>query len=178
MRTTLFTLMVSCSNACSWTSREIPQISFINFSKTELLKYGGGTLCPAPKNAQKGIPQGNVLSPIHFFCNMPNFFEILDDRVECSIFADDIFICSLNSLDYAIRKLQNTLWKLTIRPEKSFIAELSKRKLYVQPRVTYAEFPLAWKDSIKYLGICFSKTNQNGIILKIFVPKLFAKSTP
>ncbi|GBL80043.1 hypothetical protein AVEN_29057-1 [Araneus ventricosus] len=119
---------------------------------------------------------------------MSDFLETLDEGVECSIFADDIFIfCSHNSLDYAIRKFQNTLvnihkwccyWKLKISPEKCFIAELSKRKFHVQPRVTYAGFPLPWKESIKYLGIHFSKTNQNGIMLKIFGPKRFAKSTP
>ncbi|GBN00634.1 hypothetical protein AVEN_245319-1, partial [Araneus ventricosus] len=96
------------------------------------------------KNVQKGIPQGSVLSLILFVCYMSDLLETLDEGVECSIFADDIFIfCSHNFLDYAIRKLQNTLvnihkwccyWKLIISPEKGFIAEPSKRKLHVQPR--------------------------------------------
>ncbi|GBM60485.1 hypothetical protein AVEN_212037-1 [Araneus ventricosus] len=109
------------------------------------------------KNVQKGIPQGSALSQFPLFAICRTSSKLLTK--ECSIFAGDIFIfCPHNSLDYAIRKLQNTLvnihkwccyWKLKISPEKCFIAELSKRKLHVQPRVTYAGFPLPWEESIK-----------------------------
>ncbi|GBM20029.1 hypothetical protein AVEN_77943-1 [Araneus ventricosus] len=117
---------------------------------------------------------------------MFDFFETLDEGVKCSIFADDIFIyCSHSSLEYIEKKLQNTVdnvykwctyWKLFISPEKSAIADLSKRRLLSTPRISYAGSPLPWKDSIKYLGIIFSKTNQNGAIIKNLRAKALRKS--
>ncbi|GBL90299.1 hypothetical protein AVEN_130394-1 [Araneus ventricosus] len=115
---------------------------------------------------------------------MFDFFEILDEGVKCSIFADDIDIyCSHSSLEYIEKKLQNTMenvhkwctyWKLSISPEKSAIADLSRRLLST-PRISYAGSPLPWKDSIKYLGIIFSKTNQNGAIIKNLRAKALRK---
>ncbi|GBM82099.1 putative RNA-directed DNA polymerase from transposon BS [Araneus ventricosus] len=137
------------------------------------------------KNVQKGLPQGSVVSPILFVCFLSDFFETLDVGVEYSIFADDIFIfCAHTSLDYISKKLQNTMenvykwctyWKLDISPEKSFIADLSKKKLQSFPRITYAGFPLPWTQTIKYLGINFSKINQNGVILKNIRSKALRK---
>ncbi|GBN76238.1 hypothetical protein AVEN_74792-1 [Araneus ventricosus] len=116
---------------------------------------------------------------------MFDFFETLDEGVKCSIFADDIFIyCSHSSLEYIEKKLQNTMdnvckwctyWKLSISPEKSAIADLSKRRLLSTPSISYAGSPLPWKDSIKYLGIIFSKTNQNGAIVKNLRAKALRK---
>ncbi|GBN68626.1 hypothetical protein AVEN_54883-1 [Araneus ventricosus] len=116
---------------------------------------------------------------------MFDFFETLDEGVKCSIFADDIFIyCSHSSLEYIEKKLQNTMdnvckwctyWKFSISPEKSAIADLSKRRLLSTPRISYAGSPLPWKDSIKYLGIIFSKTNQNGAIVKNLRAKALRK---
>ncbi|GBN21923.1 hypothetical protein AVEN_70378-1, partial [Araneus ventricosus] len=68
-----------------------------------------------------------------------------------------------------------TYWKLSISPEKSAIADLSKRRLHSTPRISYAGVPLPWKDSIKYLGIIFSKTNQNGAIVKNLRAKALRK---
>ncbi|GBM50673.1 putative RNA-directed DNA polymerase from transposon BS [Araneus ventricosus] len=137
------------------------------------------------KNVQKGLPQGSVVSPILFVCFLSDFFETLDVGVEYSIFADDIFIfCAHTSLDYVSKKLQNTMenvykwctyWKLDISPEKSFIADLSKKKLQSFPRLTYAGFPLPWTQTIKYQGINFSKINQNGVILKNIRSKALRK---
>ncbi|GBL87612.1 hypothetical protein AVEN_165213-1 [Araneus ventricosus] len=59
-----------------------------------------------------------------------------------------------------------TYWKLSISPEKCAIADLSKRRLLSTPCISYAGSPHPWKDSIKYLEIIFSKTNQNGAIVK------------
>ncbi|GBM40993.1 GDP-Man:Man(3)GlcNAc(2)-PP-Dol alpha-1,2-mannosyltransferase [Araneus ventricosus] len=66
-------------------------------------------------------------------------------------------------------------WKLIISPEKCSIADLSKKKLQSIPRITYAGFPLPWKQTIKYLGINFSKANQNGVILKTIRSKALRK---
>jgi len=81
----------------------------------------------------KGLPQ--VLSPILFVIFMNDFFETLDESVESSIFADDIFVyCSHHSLTNIQTKLQNTMenffkwcsyWKLSVCPEKSAMIELS-----------------------------------------------------
>ncbi|GBM16746.1 hypothetical protein AVEN_9345-1 [Araneus ventricosus] len=60
-------------------------------------------------------------------------------------------------------------------PEKSAVADLSKRKLLSTPRTSYADSPLPWKDSIKYLGITFSKTNQNGAVVKNLRAKALRK---
>ncbi|GBM58627.1 putative RNA-directed DNA polymerase from transposon BS [Araneus ventricosus] len=137
------------------------------------------------KNVQKGLPQGSVVLPILFICFLSDFFETLDVGVEYSIFADDIFIfCAHTSLDYISKKLQNTMenvykwctyWKLDISPEESFIADLSKKKLQSFPRITSAGFPLPWTQTIKYLGINFSKINQNGVILKNIQSKALRK---
>ncbi|GBO04907.1 hypothetical protein AVEN_22233-1 [Araneus ventricosus] len=107
---------------------------------------------------------------------MFDFFETLDEGVKCSIFADDIFIyCSHSSLEYIEKNLQNTMdnvykwctyWKLSISPEKSAIADLSEKRLHSTPPISYPGSPLPWKHSIKYLGIIFSKTNQNAAIIK------------
>ncbi|GBO14162.1 hypothetical protein AVEN_242853-1 [Araneus ventricosus] len=78
------------------------------------------------------------------------------------------------------KKLENiykwcTYWKISIYPEKSAIADLSKRRLLSTPRISYAGSPLPWKDSLKYLGIIFSKTNQNGAIVKNLRAKALGK---
>ncbi|GBL86159.1 hypothetical protein AVEN_89180-1 [Araneus ventricosus] len=67
-------------------------------------------------------------------------------------------------------------WKLSISPEKSAISDLSKRRLHSTLRISYAGSPLPWKDSIKYLGIIFSKTNQNGAIVKNLRAKALRKT--
>ncbi|GBL79834.1 RNA-directed DNA polymerase from mobile element jockey [Araneus ventricosus] len=137
------------------------------------------------KVIQKGLAQGSALFPVMLAIFMFDFFETLDEGFKCSIFADDIFIyCSYRSLEYIEKKLQNTMdnvykwctyWKLSISPEKSAIADLSKRRLLSTPRISYAGSPLPWKDSIKYLGIIFSKTNQNGAIVKNLRAKALEK---
>ncbi|GBL93900.1 hypothetical protein AVEN_153656-1 [Araneus ventricosus] len=87
-------------------------------------------------------------------------------------------------LNHISKKLQNTMenvykwcnyWKLNISHEKCSIADLSKKKLQSIARITYAGFPLPWKQTIKYLGINFSKTNQNGVILKTIRSKALRK---
>ncbi|GBN22504.1 RNA-directed DNA polymerase from mobile element jockey [Araneus ventricosus] len=138
-----------------------------------------------PKTCFKGLPQGSVLSPILYVIFMNDFFETLDNNVECSIFADDIFVyCSHHSLTYIQTKIQNTLeliykwccyWKLTICPEKSSIIELSNKQVTSFPLITYAGIPLPWSESIKYLGIQFSKYNQNGHILRSLRNKALKK---
>ncbi|GBN99659.1 hypothetical protein AVEN_114371-1 [Araneus ventricosus] len=62
-------------------------------------------------------------------------------------------------------------------PEKNAITDLSKRRLLSTPRISYAASPtpLPWKDSIKYLEIIFSKTNQNGAIVKNIRAKALRK---
>ncbi|GBO31364.1 RNA-directed DNA polymerase from mobile element jockey, partial [Araneus ventricosus] len=137
------------------------------------------------KTSFKGLPQGSVLSPILYVIFMNDFFQTLDNNVECSIFADDIFVyCSHHSLTYIQTKIQNTLelihkwccyWKLTICPEKSAIIELSSKQVASFPRITYAGIPLPWSESIKYLGIQFSKYNQNGQILRSLRNKALKK---
>ncbi|GBN98982.1 hypothetical protein AVEN_48471-1, partial [Araneus ventricosus] len=137
------------------------------------------------KTSFKGLPQGSVLSPILYVIFMNDFFETLDNNVECSIFADDIFVyCSHHSITYIQTKIQNTLelihkwccyWKLTICPEKSAIIELSSKQVASFPRITYAGIPLPWSESIKYLGIQFSKYNQNGQILRSLRNKALKK---
>ncbi|GBN81612.1 hypothetical protein AVEN_84450-1 [Araneus ventricosus] len=137
------------------------------------------------KVIQKGLAQGSALSPVMFAIFMFDFCETFDEVVKCSIFADDIFIyCSHSSLEYIEKKLQNTMenvfkwctyWKLSISPEKSVIADLSKRSLLSTPRISYTGSPLPWKDSIKYLGIIFSESNQNGAIVKTLRAKALRK---
>ncbi|GBN51028.1 RNA-directed DNA polymerase from mobile element jockey [Araneus ventricosus] len=137
------------------------------------------------KTSFKGLPQGSVLSPILYVIFMNDFFETLDNNVECSIFADDIFVyCSHHSLTYIQTKIQNTLeliykwccyWKLTICPEKSAIIELSNKQVTSFPSITYAGIPLPWSESIKYLGIQLSKYNQNGQILRSLRNKALKK---
>ncbi|GBN76334.1 hypothetical protein AVEN_237801-1 [Araneus ventricosus] len=68
-----------------------------------------------------------------------------------------------------------TYWNISISPEKSAIADLSKRRLLSTPRISYEGSPLPWKDSIKYSGIIFSKTNQNGAIVKNLRAKALRK---
>ncbi|GFY02101.1 putative RNA-directed DNA polymerase from transposon BS [Trichonephila clavipes] len=96
---------------------------------------------------------------------------MLETGVECSIYADDIFIYSSHqSFDIVCRKLQNTLerrnqwcnyWKLNLSPVKSTIAELSNKRIHSFPNVLLAGTRLPWQSSIKYLGVYFSKWNQN-----------------
>ncbi|GBM57851.1 RNA-directed DNA polymerase from mobile element jockey [Araneus ventricosus] len=133
----------------------------------------------------KGLPQGSVLSPILFVIFLNDFFETLDENVECSVFADDIFVyCSHHSITYIQTKIQNTMeniykwcsyWKLAICPDKSAIIDLSKKNLTSLPRITYAGIPLTWSESIKYLGIQFAKNNQNGRILRNLRSKALKK---
>ncbi|GBN92198.1 putative RNA-directed DNA polymerase from transposon BS [Araneus ventricosus] len=156
-----------------------------NFLQNRTLQVRWRNSLSGTKPVQKGLPQGSVVSPILFVCFLADFSETLDVGVEYSIFADDIFIfCAHTSLDHISKKLQNTMenvykwcnyWKLNISPEKCSIADLSKKKLPSIPRITYAGFPLPWKQTIKYLGINFSKINQNGIILKTIRSKALRK---
>ncbi|GBM56915.1 hypothetical protein AVEN_200326-1 [Araneus ventricosus] len=156
-----------------------------NFLQNRTLQIRWRNSLSGTKPVQKGLPQGSVVSPIFSICFLADFSQILDVDVEYSIFADDIFIfCAHTSLDHISKKLQNTMenvykwcnyWKLNISPEKCSIADLSKRKLQSIPRITYASFPLPWKQTIKYLGINFSKTNQNGVILKTIRSKALRK---
>ncbi|GBM67878.1 hypothetical protein AVEN_52137-1 [Araneus ventricosus] len=147
-----------------------------NFLQNRTLQVLWRNSLSRTKPVQKGLPQGRVASPILFVCFLAYFSETLDVGVEYSIFADDVFIfCAHTSLDQVTKKLQNTMknvykwcnyWKLIISPEKCSIADLSKKKLQSIPRIAYAGFPLPWEQTIKYLGTNFSKTNQNGVILK------------
>ncbi|GBN28226.1 RNA-directed DNA polymerase from mobile element jockey [Araneus ventricosus] len=156
-----------------------------NFLQNRTLQVRWRNSLSGTKPVQKGLPQGSVVSPILFVCFLADFSETLDVGVEYSIFADDIFIfCAHTSLDHISKKLQNTMenvykwcnyWKLNISPEKCSIADLSKKKLPSIPRITYAGFPLPWKQTIKYLGINFSKINQNGIILQNIRSKALRK---
>ncbi|GFT39114.1 RNA-directed DNA polymerase from mobile element jockey [Trichonephila clavipes] len=115
------------------------------------------------KTILKDLPQGSVLSPILYTIYMYDFFETLETGVECSIYADDIFIyCSHQSLDTVSHKLQNTLerinqwckyWKLSLSPDKSTIAELSNKRIHSFPNTLLAGTPLPWQSSIKCLGV-------------------------
>ncbi|GBL84685.1 putative RNA-directed DNA polymerase from transposon BS [Araneus ventricosus] len=156
-----------------------------NFLQNRTLQVRWRNSLSGTKLVQKGLPQGSVVSPILFVCFLADFSETLDVAVEYSIFAGDIFIfCAHTSLDHISKKLQNTTenfykwcnyWKLNVSPEKCSIADLSKKKLQSIARITYAGFPLPWKQTIKYLGINFSKINQNGVILKTIRSKALRK---
>ncbi|GBM35604.1 hypothetical protein AVEN_183028-1, partial [Araneus ventricosus] len=155
-----------------------------NFLKNRTLQVRWRNSLSGTIPVQKGLPQGSVVSPILFVCFLADFSETLDVGVEYSIFADDIIICAHTSLDHISKKLQNTMenvykwcnyWKLNISPEKCSIADLSKKKLQSIPRITYAGFPLPWKQTIIYLGINFCKINQNGVILKTIRSKALRK---
>ncbi|GFW95149.1 RNA-directed DNA polymerase from mobile element jockey [Trichonephila clavipes] len=81
----------------------------------------------------QGLPQGSVLSPI-----LDDFFETLEHDIECSVYADDVFLyCSHHSLDYICKKMQNTLerisqwckyWKLSLSPDKKLEIAISHQK--------------------------------------------------
>ncbi|GFS91730.1 putative RNA-directed DNA polymerase from transposon X-element [Trichonephila clavipes] len=116
---------------------------------------------------------------------MYDFFETLETGVECSIYADDIFIsCSHQSLDTVRHKLENTLerinqWckysKLSLSPDKSTIAELSNKRIHSFPNILLAGTPLPWQYSIKYLGVYFSKRNRNTYIMQQMKNKALKK---
>ncbi|GBO35201.1 hypothetical protein AVEN_63345-1, partial [Araneus ventricosus] len=50
-------LMLKWTGNNNRSSQETPQISSTIFSKTELFRYVGGTLCPAQKMSRKGFPK-------------------------------------------------------------------------------------------------------------------------
>ncbi|GBM83631.1 putative RNA-directed DNA polymerase from transposon BS [Araneus ventricosus] len=128
------------------------------------------------KVTQRGLAQGSVLSPILFAIFLFDFEDTLEEGVQVSIFTDDIFIyCSHKSPDHIVKKLRRTMnnvyqwckyWKLKISPEKSAVADLSRRRMSSHPDISYAGVPLPWKTEIKYLGFIFSKTTQNNINIK------------
>ena len=92
------------------------------------------TYSPAYPSA-KGISQGAVLSHILFTISMSSdFFDVLGHLG----YADDIFIYVVgDTLDQGSQKLQITLrdislwcghWKLSIRPDKCHVINLSRSK--------------------------------------------------
>ncbi|GFT00179.1 probable RNA-directed DNA polymerase from transposon BS [Trichonephila clavipes] len=114
------------------------------------------------KLVPQGLAQGSVLSPILYTIYMHDIFETLESKVECLVYADDIFVFySHKSLDVICKNIQNTLerifqwckyWKLNLSPDKCTIAELSNKRNYTLPNILLAGFPLQWQTSIKYLG--------------------------
>ncbi|GBM60937.1 hypothetical protein AVEN_192393-1 [Araneus ventricosus] len=167
--------MDSSKNAYTLVLRAKSLNSFTISCKTECCRFVGETSFRKQKLPSVALHKEACFPPILFAIFLFDFEDTLEEGVQVSIFADDIFIyCSHNSPDHIVKKLRRTLnnvyqwckyWRLNISPEKCAIADLSRR-MPSHPDISYAGVPLPWKTEIKYLGFIFSKTNQNNINIK------------
>ncbi|GFY29240.1 probable RNA-directed DNA polymerase from transposon BS [Trichonephila clavipes] len=97
----------------------------------------------------QGLPQGSVLSPILYTIYTYDFFETNENDIECSVYADDVFLyCSHHSLGYICKKMQNTLdrisqwckyWKLSLSPDKrnDVIQHIIELEQFFAPSVVF-----------------------------------------
>ncbi|GBM25351.1 hypothetical protein AVEN_12295-1 [Araneus ventricosus] len=105
---------------------------------------------------------------------MSDFFETIEHDVECLVFADDIFIfCAHQSLEYITKKLQKTIENVYHGAhignyqsvQKKVLSQTSPARLFLIESTSLNGVRISWKESITFLGIHFSKRNQNRSIL-------------
>lgn len=116
---------------------------------------------------EAGVPQGCVLSPCMYSFYMRDFFEVLEPGVDAMVYADDTYVYASGPIyEDVLRKLQNTLqnavtwgnyWNLRFNASKSAIINMSNKRFNPDDTVFIGGQPIPWVDSIKILGLTFTK---------------------
>ena len=143
------------------------------------IKLAEGITTPITSNV--GVKQGCVLSPLLFnifLSDLPCIFDhscspvtLLDSKLSCLMFADDIVIFSesVNRLQNSLNKLQSycSSWQLNINVKKTKIIifnkgghRISKNKFY------YGHDEVEMVQSYCYLGIIFSASGNFNLALQ------------
>lgn len=123
---------------------------------------------------QKGIKQGDTLSPFLFNLYVNDINYILTDRCEppsldkrkvsCLMYADDLLILSEShqGLQYAINQLKGycTTWKLNLNVKKTKVIVFSCRKYVSHPSFMFGDEEINMVDRYSYLGIMFTSDGK------------------
>jgi hypothetical protein len=133
-----------------------------------------------------GVKQGCVLSPTLFnlfLSDLPYIFdvkcnpvEILNEKQNCLMFADDIVLFSESStgLQNCLNKLNDycTKWKLTVNINKTKIIIFNKGGHSIKKfNFLYGEENIEIVQNYCYLGICFSSCGSFNLAMKNILDK-------
>lgn len=138
------------------------------------------------RQANRGLPQGCVLSPMLFALYIAEINELLENKVQSLQFADDILVyCSEKSKEEAVFKIQNSLnnisaaftnMGLTFNDEKCNILIVSRRRKKEACKIKLYNKCLSVVNKITILGICFDEkhrfTNHVEAVAGVCIKKL------
>ncbi|RUS72307.1 hypothetical protein EGW08_019930 [Elysia chlorotica] len=117
---------------------------------------------------EQGVPQGSVLSPIHFGIQINSITKTLQDDVNCSLYVDDFVVCyRASSIPTIERQLQLQLnafqkWADTngfkFSPQKTIAVHFCNKKFYRDPDLYIGRGQrIPVEEEAKFLGVIFDK---------------------
>ncbi len=123
---------------------------------------------------QKGIKQGDTLSPFLFNLYINDINDILNDRchspilgdqkVRCLMYADDLLILSESQqgLQFAINQLRDYCdhWRLKLNVKKTKVMVFSSKKHDNKTAFYFGENKLETVEKYTYLGISFTRDGK------------------